>query len=254
MTTPQSRNRTPEGTPGGGQFASETGSRPSGSLTAPAAPPITAGLAEKLTAANKAFEVAREYDQRLTARLAAEHVTQVWPTATRVTLRQKDGDFGRFYIADDVFDADDVLLGSVESADRDFKMQSAVMGLDAETDRYTDWGYEYPDGSSDEEPYLDVTACLKLPLDEPANPEVDRLKAELAEERSTGLSFHRDAIREHFEVDGDGDPTVGFNDEDLDVVGARALADDELYSTFHRVLTEQTHRQREDKDRAAAQR
>jgi hypothetical protein len=46
MATPQARTRTPEGTPAGGQFAQETGSRPSGSLTAPADPATGVSFAE----------------------------------------------------------------------------------------------------------------------------------------------------------------------------------------------------------------
>jgi hypothetical protein len=214
MTTPQPRNRTPEGTPGGGQFASETGSRPSGSLASPAAPPITAGRVEAVSTASRAFEAAREYHQllnaRLAARIAAEQVMQVWPTAARVTLRERKLDYSRFYLADEVFDADDVLLASVETSGPDFDVQKSVMELDAEADLYISWGQQNPDGGRCEDPYLDVTACLKLPLDEPANPA-----------HPTGLSaaFEPAAIRRYLDDEDDQALLDGLSDADLQRVG-----------------------------------
>ena len=58
------------------------------------------------------------------------------------------------------------------------------------------------------------------------------------------LSFHPDAIREHFEDDGTGTAAkvAAATDADLAAAAADAVADDELYELFHELLTDAVSR------------
>jgi hypothetical protein len=50
------------------------------------------------------------------------------------------------------------------------------------------------------------------------------------------LSFHPDAIREHFDEDEDYPEFESATDEQLAEIGSAALSYDYLYEVFHRIL------------------
>jgi hypothetical protein len=92
MATPQSRNRTPQGTPTGGRFANETGARPSGELTSapatqlPPDPAVIAALDSEL----EARMIASGNIETLVMKGLAQNLLHRFPEATHLDM--EDGD------------------------------------------------------------------------------------------------------------------------------------------------------------------
>jgi len=151
--------RVQPGTPQGGQFAAQ--SHPDSGVSLDAAPPTTApqstpGLGGQITELNQQISDLTDQQQRCVVRALAEKVRQVHPDGARLWLRQRDGDYGRYFTPTHLDDANGDLVSEDFVGWGPGDVAQLAADLEADVGTYVDWD------ESTEDYYLDVQDGLGM--------------------------------------------------------------------------------------------
>jgi len=164
MSTPTARVQ--PGTPTGGQFAAQTHPEPEISLDpAPPDQQMTPGLTDQIAELTQQISDLTDQQQRCVVRALAEKVRQDHPDGARLWLRQRDGDYGRYFNASHLDDANGDLLTENFAGWGPNDVTGMAILLEADAGLCVDWD----EGTEDY--FLDIEESLQMDVSPTIRPD-----------------------------------------------------------------------------------
>ncbi len=161
--------RVQPGTPAGGQFAAQAHPEPGVSLDAGGpAQQLTPGLTDQITELNRQISDLTDQQQRCVVRAISEKVRQDYPDGARLWLRQRDGDYGRYFSASHLDDANGDLVTENFDGWAPGDVAPLTADLEADVGLCVDWDESTEDYFLDVQDGLDMDVSPRLRPDEAA--------------------------------------------------------------------------------------
>jgi len=161
--------RVSPGTPAGGQFAAQT--HPDSGVSLDPAPPaqqLTPGLTDQIAELNQQISDLTDQQQRCVVRALAEKVRQDYPNGARLWLRQRDGDYGRYFSASHLDDANGDPLTENFAGWGPNDVTGLAATLEADVGLCVDWDEGTEDYFLDVQDGLDMDVSPRVRPDEAA--------------------------------------------------------------------------------------